>query len=86
MVDKEARLQMIKNSVRKINLENKGKLAMMAAQKPHRRSVRKDKLMDLVDKIDDSTNINAWADADQFARKEFGDVYEATTRFDNEWN
>lgn len=83
---KEERLKMIRRIGAKINLEKKGKYALAAAVNTRLRKPVDNKLEKLADAIDDSKNINAWTDADQFARAEVGEIYEATTRFDNEWN
>lgn len=83
---KEERLKMIRRVAKKIELEKKGKYALAAAINTRTRKKVSDKLDYIADSVDDSTNINAWTDSEKFAKAEVGDVYEATTRFDNEWN
>ena len=85
---KEERLAMIRRIGHKIELEKKGKFALAAALNSSIRKTEntKYKLESLADAIDESRNINAWSDADKFANAIVGETYEATTRFDNEWN
>lgn len=84
---KEERLVLIRRVAKKIELEKKGKYALAAAINTHtRKKVSSDNLEKIVDSVDDSLNINQWTDASEFARQEVGDVYSATTRFDNDWN
>lgn len=89
MMKKEERLAMIRRIGTKINLEKKGKFALAAAFNTRTRKpaeLTESKLEKMLASIDDSTNINAWSDSEKFARQEVGDVYEATTKFDNEWD
>lgn len=85
---KEERLAMIRRIGYKIELEKKGKFALAAAINSRVRKTENTKydLEPLADAIDESRNINAWGDADTFAKSIAGETYEATTRFDNEWN
>ena len=86
---KEERLAMIRRIGHKIDLEKKGKFALAAALNTRvRKYVDTDetKLESLADAVDESRNINAWTDAEVFAKAVAGETYEATTRFDNEWN
>jgi hypothetical protein len=83
---KEERLALIRRVAKKIELEKKGKYALAAAINTRTRKQVSNKLEKIADSIDDSLNINAWSDADKFAREAVSDVYSETTRFDNEWN
>lgn len=86
---KEERLAMIRRIGYKIQLEKKGRFALAAAINTRiRKQVNTDetKLESLADAVDESRNINAWSDSESFAKSVAGETYEATTRFDNEWN
>lgn len=83
---KDERLELIRRISRKITLEEKSKRAMMAMPKKGRKSASNKSLEKLFSGVDDSENINRWSDADDYARGIAGEVYEATTKFDNEWN
>lgn len=38
------------------------------------------------EKYDDNMNINHYTDASKYAKEYYGEVYNATVRYDNEWD
>ena len=47
--------------------------------------VRKDETP-VFDRSGDDNNINHWTDAKSYANEYYGEVFRATTKFDNDWN
>jgi hypothetical protein len=92
MMNKEARLEMIKAAAAKVERRNKlkgkssiGKLTRHASQELEARREKNRKIDAEIEKLNDNTHLY-WNDSSQFAEKYYGETYRETTKFDNDWN
>ena len=68
------RMALIRKTAKKFNKKMKRNKRVLKDETP------------VFDRSSDNNNINHWTDATRYANKYYGEVYRATTKFDNDWN
>ena len=70
----EERMALIRKTAEKFNKKVKRNRRVLKDETP------------VFDRSGDDNNINHWTDAKSYANEYYGEVFRATTKFDNDWN